>query len=76
MANKDDLEKLEKEFHTWKLDQQLKDANKAGQWKTCVLAWSIITGFVAAISTLGIKYSDAVYAGVNAFWIVMLEKFK
>jgi len=76
MANKDDIEELLEWKHSEELKQAEKHGQKVGQWKTCTLAWSIITGFVGVISWLGIKCSDAVYAGVNAFWIVLLEKFK
>ncbi len=71
MASKDVEELLE-----WKHDQEIKEANKAGQWKTCTLAWSIITGFVATIAGLCVNYSEAVYAGVKAFWVVAMGKIQ
>ena len=80
MAKNDDLEKLDNEFHEWKREQELKQAKaegrKEGRWKTCTLAWSIITMFVGSGSWLCVKFSDAVYAGLHAFWVVALEKLK
>jgi len=76
MAKNDDIEELLE----WKHDQELRQATatgvKEGQWKTCTLAWSIITGFVATIAGLCVNYSEAVYAGVKAFWVVAMGKIQ
>ncbi len=64
---KDDIEELME----WKHKQELKEAEKTGQWKTCALAWSIITFFVGAIAAAIAQCSNAVYAGLKAFWVVV-----
>ena len=76
MSKVDEFKGLEEEFHAWKLAQQLREAEKAGQWKTCTLAWSLITLAVGTVATLCAKFSKPVLIGLKAFWAAALEQIQ